>query len=246
MRHIDRIPLSRSAHLALGKLQATVDRSNDPPKTATRLWKTARASRKHRGAFQDVGEKLRRMSRGRHRCMYCEDNEGTDIEHHRPKSAYPHHCFAWPNLLLACSHCNSNAKRDLFPLDAQGNPLLLDPTVDDPYEHIAFVPETGQFQGLTPRGERTVEVFGLNRRQILERGRRNVWTELQALMKEYSRAHRAGDAAWQSRVRQALEDLPFQAVVHHFFRDALERRPSVPAQLSAIVRATRQEWDWAR
>ncbi|HQP38076.1 MAG TPA: hypothetical protein PLI95_22990 [Polyangiaceae bacterium] len=202
MRHIDRIPLSRSAHLALGKLQATVDRSNDPPKTATRLWKTARASSKDRGAFQDVGEKLRRMSRGRHRCMYCEDNEGTDIEHHRPKSAYPHHCFAWPNLLLACSHCNSNAKRDLFPLDAQGNPLLLDPTVDDPYEHIAFVPETGQFQGLTPRGERTV--------------------------------------------RQALEDLPFQAVVHHFFRDALEGRASVPVGLRAIVCANRSEWEWAR
>jgi hypothetical protein len=123
--------------------------------------------------------------------------------------------------------------------------LLLDPTVDDPYDHIAFVPETGQYQGLTQRGEQTVRVFGLNRRGDLERGRRNVWTELSALFLAYQRARRARDTAQQRRLREVVKELSFQSVVQHFLRDALAARGSVPPGVASAVRATRSDWEWA-
>jgi uncharacterized protein (TIGR02646 family) len=185
------------------------------------------------------------MASGRERCMYCEDSAGTDIEHFYPKSMYPSRCFRWHNYLLACSHCNSNEKRTQFPLDSDNAPVLLDPTKDDPYEHIAFVPETGQFQGVTPQGEETVTVFGLNRRQILEQGRRNAWTELNALFRDYAAAVRAKDEGWKRRVVQAVRGLSFQAVVQHYLRDALAQQETVPLQVSRLVCRTKKEWEWA-
>ena len=177
--------------------------------------------------------------------MYCEDSEGTDIDHHRPKSAFPEHCFRWPNYLLACSHCNSNEKRTQYPLDSRGQPFLLDPSVDDPYAHIAFVPELGRFEGVTKRGKRTVKVFGLNRRENLEIGRRDTWTVMSALLRDYARARTAHDVRWQSRVKEAIQDLSFQSVVQPFIRDALNGQETVAPSVSALVKATQEEWEWA-
>jgi aspartate/methionine/tyrosine aminotransferase len=130
-------------------------------------------------------------------------------------------------------------------LDPNGKPLLLDPASDDPYEHIVFVPETGQFQGITRKGERTVEVFGLNRRQVLERGRRTTWTTLNALFRECAAAVRAKDDAWKKEVMQAVRDLSFQSVVQHYVRDGLDGRETVPPRVSRFLRRTRRDWEWA-
>jgi hypothetical protein len=47
-------------------------------------------------------------------CQYCENNEGTDIEHIYPKTHFPHRCFVWENYVWACSNCNSRYKSDKF------------------------------------------------------------------------------------------------------------------------------------
>ena len=106
--------------------------------------------------------------RQQRKCPYCEmliRPTGQPIEHFRPK----HHAiqangnkdcgrywwlaWTWENLLLACSTCNaSNRKGNHFPLETDSEPLpcgerppgderplLIDPSCEDPMEHIRFV-----------------------------------------------------------------------------------------------------------
>ncbi|MBW8876770.1 MAG: hypothetical protein JF614_17545 [Acidobacteria bacterium] len=103
------------------------------------------------------------MASGLERCMYCEDSEGTAIEHFWPKSVYPERAFDWLNYLIACSRCNSNFKRDQFPLDAAGAPLLVNPSEEEPLDHLSFSPSTGRFEPRSPKGDPSIDVFGLNR-----------------------------------------------------------------------------------
>lgn len=46
---------------------------------------------------------LRQMAPGLERCMYCGDNQGTDIDHFEPLARNPLRTFDWLNHLLACS-----------------------------------------------------------------------------------------------------------------------------------------------
>lgn len=101
-----------------------------------------------------------------YKCCYCETKQNTHkwetVEHFRPKcevtrdgSSYPGYwwlAWTWTNLLFCCMQCNTY-KGAAFPL-APGStplavdelppggeqPLLLDPAVDDPREHIQFRP----------------------------------------------------------------------------------------------------------
>uniref|UniRef100_UPI0031DA81DA hypothetical protein n=1 Tax=Saccharothrix mutabilis TaxID=33921 RepID=UPI0031DA81DA len=76
----------------------------------------------------------------------------------------------WVITGAACATCNSNLKRDRFPVAADGTPLLVDPTVEDPFEHLLPTPALGQYVGLTDKGRATIEVFDLNR-PVLTQGR---------------------------------------------------------------------------
>jgi len=96
-------------------------------------------------------------------CMYCQESWGTDIDHYRPVVLAPHLAFVWTNHLLACGYCNQQAKREAFPTTAGGDPLLLDPTVDDSGLHLAMS-HAGHLIPLTRRGEATVQVLRLNAR----------------------------------------------------------------------------------
>jgi hypothetical protein len=118
---------------------------------------------------------LAEMAPGRERCMYCGDSQGTDIDHFEPKSLAPLRTFDWLNHLLACSFCNSNQKRDLFPTAADGSPLLVDPSAEDPLDHLRLVLPLGTYRGLTDRGQACIEVFGLNARAVLVAGRRDAY-----------------------------------------------------------------------
>lgn len=187
MRPIQRSPLSRPALDFLAKRTARVSQAPSPAAEAKRLWPL-----KENKAFTEICDLLGNMASGLSRCMYCEDNEGTDIDHFHPKATYPALAFTWTNYLLACSHCNSNEKRDQFPVDASGAPLLLDPTAEDPFTHLDFVPDTGMFDARTMKGSESRRVFGLDR-QTLQDGRRLAWVALLTLLEGYQRAKDAGD-----------------------------------------------------
>lgn len=190
MRKLTRRPLSPRALTLLAKRTAKVlAQSNDDARAAEveRLWQQ-RSNR----AFQEIRGALEAMASGLVRCMYCEDSLGTDIEHFHPKRLYPAHAFEWSNYLLACSHCNSNEKRTLFPLDEHGQSLLIDPTVDDPSEHLLLSPTTGRFGHLTRKGEESIKVFGLSR-ETLETGRKDAWHGLVfGLIPSYAEKRRQG------------------------------------------------------
>lgn len=104
---------------------------------------------------------------------------------------------SWQNLLIACQFCNRMQKADLgtgerselvgkqnrFPLidettrayssDADlslEQPLLLDPTVDDPAPHLTFSDE-GLVFSETDRGNVTISTLGLNRLTLVKQRR---------------------------------------------------------------------------
>jgi 5-methylcytosine-specific restriction endonuclease McrA len=120
MKRIQRLTLSNSTASFLTSRQRTVAKAKDPHSEAVRLW-----PQQSNQAFREIRKTLARMATGLIRCMYCEGSEGTDIEHFWPKSVYPERAFDWLNYLIACARCNSNFKRDQFPLDGAGAPLLV-------------------------------------------------------------------------------------------------------------------------
>ena len=151
--------------------------------------------------------------------MYCGDNRGTDIDHFEPIKELPIGAFTWINHLLACSTCNSNQKRDSFPRDLSGIALLLDPTRDDPVGHLRLVLRTGDYRPLTPRGKASVEVFGLNRRD-LTRGRAGAFEMAKAAL---CRAHcLLGSDRHDEAVDclRALTEQPHASVLHEMLRSA--------------------------
>lgn len=109
------------------------------------------------------------------KCAYCESKithiTYGDIEHFRPKSdpRYAHLIFEWENLLLSCSICNNSAHKGAkFPLDASGNPVLIDPTdgVTDPNAHLEFawdaVAGLATVYGYDTRGQEVERIFDFN------------------------------------------------------------------------------------
>jgi hypothetical protein len=115
--------------------------------------------------------------------------DGVEIDH----PGYFWLAYDWTNLLPSCLTCNRRAtdlssgemlgKADWFPtlnsfwacrpeeVELE-QPALLNPWVDDPAVHLTFDPETGIVGGSSERGRITIEVFGLNREQLLNDRRR--------------------------------------------------------------------------
>lgn len=170
MRSVVRPALPAATQAFLDRRQTAADRdARKGTLNIERRWKTARQTKTMARALQV----LRQMMGPRERCMYCVDSHGCDIEHFRPKSSHPTHAFQWPNLLLCCPECG-RFKGLQFPTE-NGRPLLIDPSAEDPWQHLDFDPETG---GLTARfdvqtndwsrkGAKTVEVLRLDRREAL-------------------------------------------------------------------------------
>jgi hypothetical protein len=196
--------------------------------TARAAWRGAREEKR------GIRDHLIQMAPGVQRCMYCGDSLGTDIDHFEPISEFPAGTFVWPNHLLACSFCNSNAKRDLFPRDGSGRPLLIDPTKDDPAEHLRLILRTGVYRPLTPMGTESIRVFGLNRGD-LTRGREVAFTTRAAVLShadDLLTANRADDAV---RSVRALAEEPHASVLHEMLRAA--PLPGATAVLGADVMA---------
>lgn len=217
MRRIQRLPLSQEALDFLRLRTRDVEGKPDTERAAeaARLWKLQGK------AFKEIRDVLGSMASGVKRCMYCEDSKGIAIEHFHPKKNYPLQAFDWLNYLLACTECNSNYKRTQFPLDGDGNPLLLDPTnpADDPLDHLLFSPRTGQFVPQSERGRESSRVYGLNR-DDLARARKNTWFILKRILPCYSQDKAAGRHREAAVLETAIREQPFSGVLAAFLRIA--------------------------
>jgi uncharacterized protein (TIGR02646 family) len=179
MRRIVREPLHSNTMKTMQDYQQQANRQANLDPAA--FWK-----RHHRKKpiQHSVIPTLKRMAGSRERCMYCEDSHGMEIDHFRPKATFPQLLFCWENLLLACAECN-RVKGDRFPM-ANGQPLLVDPTVDDPWQFLDFDPDTGNLtarydrahNSWSPKGQKTVDVLQLDRREALSTGYRRTFRRL--------------------------------------------------------------------
>jgi uncharacterized protein (TIGR02646 family) len=134
------------------------------------------------------------------KCCFCErltDEKDGDVEHFRPKAAYQQDvgqplqypgyywlAYEWSNLYFSCMSCNSRRKKNLFPLYnpdqratnhqqsiGQEQPLLIDPGHEDPEAFIGFCSETPFAIDDNLRGQRTIEILGLDTRPALKDSR---------------------------------------------------------------------------
>ncbi|MCP4217026.1 MAG: hypothetical protein GY765_20430 [bacterium] len=205
MRKLKRLTLKKSTLTELKDRTAKVAGKVTEPekrKEVNRLWNL-----KKNKSFDDIRKQLKTMVPDG-RCMYCEVNEGTDIEHFYPKSAFPLKAFLWENYLYACGNCNSNYKRTRFPLDAEGLPLLIDPTAEDPHEHIRLTPTCGTFMAKTRKGDNSIEVYGLNR-ETLKDGRKSTLAALQELIINYGKYRESGELERARKMRVYICTYPF-------------------------------------
>jgi len=172
-------------------------------------------------AFQQVRRTLALMCSGAKRCMYCEDSAADEVEHHRPKSLYPGHVFAWENYLYACGPCNGpkdnqfavfaadgsivylTRKRGELPKPpVPGDPVMLHPRAEDALKYMTldiaggtflFVPAAPEGSHEFERASYTIEVLRLNSRGHLSRARREAYGSYKARLTEYVHRRDAGD-----------------------------------------------------
>lgn len=126
------------------------------------------------------------------KCAYCEVSieagAPTHVEHYRPKSTYYWLAYRVDNYVPACAWCNGK-KGSKFPLADDGiqatkpghdldleKPLLVNPSTQQPEKHLSFVTVTdenpgGRVDPLSPEGEVTIKMLGLNRFDLFERRR---------------------------------------------------------------------------
>ena len=135
------------------------------------------------------------------KCCFCESTfmhiGYGDVEHFRPKGGFRQKesnplsepgyywlAYDWSNLLLSCTLCNQRYKKNLFPLvdpakrarshhDNVGDeqPLLINPSEDDPGKHIGFREEIPYAVRGSRRGKATISTLGLDRPELEERRR---------------------------------------------------------------------------
>ena len=105
------------------------------------------------------------------KCGYCEGDLNItslpQIDNFYPKSKFPEEAFKWENLILCCQICNI-VKRDRFPFDENQNPLLINPSIEKPKDHITLNSDSGLLEGKTEKGRVTISTLGLNRPELVE------------------------------------------------------------------------------
>ncbi|MGC0419555.1 HNH endonuclease [Embleya sp. AB8] len=216
MIRISRTPLPPATLTSMADHTDDVAHAAVPGKRARELWRHTTVRKQ---VIPVLRTALADMAPGLERCMYCGDNQGTDIDHFEPVRVNPLRTFDWTNHLLACSLCNSHLKRDLFPLARDGTPLLVDPSSEDPARHLHLSLAAGVYLDLTDRGAATIEVFHLNR-SILVRGRLRAYRITRPLLSRWRDAVERGDTADAAGWANAIWEQPTADVVHAMFHQA--------------------------
>jgi uncharacterized protein (TIGR02646 family) len=109
------------------------------------------------------------------KCVYCETKinaSNSVIEHFYPRKKFNSKLFEWDNLFISCENCNSY-KGSKFPEDKEGKPLLLNPFIDEPFDHFSFTND-GLLESFTEKGQITIDVLGLNRFDLKYRRKTNL------------------------------------------------------------------------
>jgi len=203
MRRIEREDLPVETANALQQLQQEVEAQREQAGfVPSQHWEGKRKS----PTILAVNQVLKRMAGPRKRCMYCVDSAATDIEHFWPKTPHPGRMYVWENLLIACTQCG-RLKSTKFPRTADGTPLLIDPSAEDPWEFLDFDPVTGNLnaryllpaESFSVKGETTVTVLHLNSREEISVGYLRTYRRLCKLVTQWANQHLSEDYLDQLR-----------------------------------------------
>lgn len=198
---------------------------NDPQSTPQRIRRAKKRKRDAQNKYRHREIKDALVAAFHGKCAYCESQIRAvsygHIEHFYPRSVYVDKTFEWDNLLLSCEICNdAGHKGDRFPLDADGNPLLIDPTdgVTEPSVHLKFSwdPRVGLacVYGLDEQGREVVHTFDLNGfrgRDALLRERSRYFKKLWAILKWYEQRGGEDEEAWAILQEACQPDAPYSA-----------------------------------
>ena len=167
------------------------------------------------------------------KCCYCEQwrrQSELAVEHFRPRTAfkqtkkgdsiYPGYfwlAYVWENLYLSCAECNGRFKSCYFPLAnpddrarscnesiLNENPLLVDPGLDNPRNHIRF--RLDKIYSLTNRGKTTIEILQLAE-ENLRKAREEKIRVLQALLDVIKLSEERNDEQWEETGNKARQKL---------------------------------------
>ena len=246
MRRIARVALPEQTARYLNAKQSAVEADTEIDK----LWKQQRRS----ASMRPVEAALRRMAGPRERCMYCEDSRGTDIEHFWPRVPYRERLFLWPNLLWSCAGCN-RCKTKNFPLTESGAPLLIDPTSEDPWDHLFYDEQTHEITprwdpntGLeNPKGEETLAALPTLRYQAVTEGRGRTQRNLKRAVASFLESKIEDEEEALAELWRCLTDNDgYGLLVWYFLRDGRHEQPFAgfrgrkPAAWAEIARRVSQ------
>lgn len=237
------LPTSADSYLRAVTARISAADEGDRATVSERAWRS-----KSRDRFREVRQTLSAMCSGVERCMYCEDSAWTAVDHFVPRAEDPLLAFAWSNYLAACTTCNSNYKRDAFPRRTDGTRLLIDPTRDEPPEHLVFSPGTGLYDEASESdmGAESIRVFGLNR-AMLARGRRDAWHMLQLAIIAYAHSREQGDDEQALRYQAVVARQPFAGVLKALVRVVgSEGMVGVTPQCLAAIDARPEVREWPK
>jgi uncharacterized protein (TIGR02646 family) len=220
MRRVTRRALPQRAASYLDRKQQEIDGGRDIPTT----WDNARQTK----TMKEVAKTLAMMAGKRHRCMFCGDSRSTDIDHFWPKIRYRDRVFRWDNLLWICAGCNRQ-KGDQFPLDRDRRSLLIDPTVEDPWNFLYFDRFTGNITAKYdlssgqphPKGTHTVDpaILPLNIEAVTEgrlRTRRNLVRAVKNFLSGMATSAESGAA--ENELSEAVLDNDDYGLADWYFR----------------------------
>ncbi len=132
------------------------------------------------------------------------DNTSMDIDHYLPSSKFPYLAYCWDNLLPSCKICNQHSKSDFFPKSLTEKTIiekilsdtfqhdfiydkehilnniaqddrLVEPTLDNPDEHLEFNPAFYFYESKTKIGELTNTKF-FSHKEVAEKWEK--WSKL--------------------------------------------------------------------
>ncbi|AQG80306.1 HNH endonuclease [Spirosoma montaniterrae] len=140
--------------------------------------------------------------------------------------------YEWSNLILSCEKCNGR-KQHNFPLENEAcrvsaptpginglptddycradkailvseSPLLLNPELDDPDEHLRFLPN-GTVQGKTRKGEKSIELYFLWRDKLIT-DRKNMTDDVLEKLKKHLTKYLKGEID-EKTYRYVMQDV---------------------------------------
>jgi len=174
--------------------------------------------------FEPITSALKAMTGPGERCMLCSGSECSQVEHFRPKAAFPLQAMDWENFLWVCGLCNLN-KGERFPPHTEPGEQIINPVTENVWDFF-FIDEFGnlterwrpEMNCPDPRAHNTVGILGLDR-DALQQTRQSRLKDLRQKANDTLALYRNGDLTVEDLRGRVIDWIqqPFQPDVADYF-----------------------------